>query len=121
MTTPKIPISFFVHKKNLPQSTFSDLNSKKSDLVLIRRPNKNQSIHYSSPDLVNGSYQIYTGRASTGTEFEDLRTDGIYKGNNFFRTFSVLIFFHYGKSITILCRSQMLSLYLLKNRSHFPR
>lgn len=48
-----------------------------------------QSIAFSSPELVNGSYTLSLGGTATGTEAGGLYTDGTYSGGTPYTTFNV--------------------------------
>lgn len=70
--------------------TLAHLEDADGKTILTFAPAKSfQSVVVSSPELKEGSYTIYTGGSSTGTEADGLYTDGEYSGGTKFVAFDI--------------------------------
>lgn len=75
----------------LSANTFFHVRNSSGTTILTFRPIRNTyTMIFSSPSLTSGgSYSIYTGGTSTGTNFNGLFTGGTYSGGTLRKTFTV--------------------------------
>ena len=82
-----------IAKTNSPLSSgtlFHVQDASGSDIVTFQPVRSYYNVIFSSSSLVNGgSYSIYTGGSSTGTNNNGLFTGGTYSGGTFKKTFTV--------------------------------
>lgn len=64
-------------------------DSNQSELFTFQPTKSYASVVFSAPSLVNGSYSLYTGGTSTGTNTDGLYTGGTYSGGTKVRDFTV--------------------------------
>ena len=71
-------------------STLVHLQNSSGETLFTYKPAKQfQSIAFSSPDLVNGSYSLYLGGSAMGDEVDGLYYNGSYSGGTLAKSFTV--------------------------------
>jgi hypothetical protein len=64
-------------------------DSSGANILTYAPPKAYKSLIFTSPNLVNGSYQLYVGGSSTGTLTDGLYTDGTYTPGTLFQEFTI--------------------------------
>ena len=64
-------------------------DSNGNNIITFQPMRAYMTIHFSSPELVNGTYKIKTGGTSTGTNNNGIYTGGTYSGGTEKKSFTV--------------------------------